>query len=74
MGKGDRRVQPSDQLPVVVVSECAGVAESAKAAGKGSLVAFKQCVDQAERDGLPAPRIRVELRDPREHSAFPGVV
>ncbi len=39
-----------------------------------SAVADENRVDQAERDGLLAPGIRVEPRDPRQEGPFPRVV
>ena len=65
MREGDRRVQPSDQLPSPSARARAS-RRASKGGNKGLVVAIEQRVDQAERDGLLAARLRVELRDPRQ--------
>src|SRR5262245_54997610 len=50
-----------------------GVGGRLEGGGMGLRVAFEQGVDQAQRHGLPAARILVELRDPREQGVRSGV-
>ena len=61
--EGDGRVQPPDQL-LIAIGPRAGVAEGVEGGGQGLAVAFEQGVDQPERHGLAAGRLRVEPRDP----------
>ena len=70
MREGDRRVEPPDRLPVVI-SPHAGVAESVQRGSQGLAVTFEQGIDQAERHGLPAGRLRVEPRDPPHEGVGP---
>ncbi len=69
--EGDRRVQPADQF-LIAIGPRAGVAEGVEGSSQGLVVAFEQRVDQAERHGLQAGRLRVELRDPRHQGVVPG--
>ena len=70
--EGDGRVEPPDQLRIAVGSR-AGVAEGVERGGQGLVVAFEQGVDQAERHGLAASRLRVEPRDPPHQGGCAGV-